>query len=569
MMAKTNVRTLSKPAAVLDRRLISRAKAVPGAAPIKPVVISYLRYSSSAQRGGSSIERQLEKSREWAKKKGVTIDETFRDEAISAFRGTNVTHGTLGSILRRIDKGEIPRGSTLLVESLDRISRQQISRAAEMFLGIVNRGVKIVTIGDDNREYGENPDFGQLLYSLSVLMRANEGAATLSDRSRNNWNKRRRLAIETGELMTRKLHGWLKMDASNTKIIADQAKVKTVKYIFDLALKGLGVGSIVRKLNAERIPTFTSRGELWYARVVYRMLTEGAVCGVKELKRFENGKRVVVARVENYYPKVIERGVFDEVQALVASRRNPAKTYGGRVSRTHPNIFRKLMKDEHGGGYGSFAIKRKDDTFRYFVPNRAFSKKAPGAKCFYLRQDLFEQAFFEVMLNHFFDEFNPAGNDGISNRGEYLSLVAEIQKAEQRLAEIENELTDGQQATGVLVRAAQKLEERRAELQKLAKEAQQKEILSDGDRIDVGLERMRLLLVGAASPEVREEIGGLVRRLVKGITLKLESDREFMTGIAKIQTHDGREIRFYFSYPNQRRYSTVLKLANLTVEIQK
>src|SRR5689334_22729871 len=115
-------------------------------APNVPVVISYLRYSSAPQGEGNSIARQLEKSEAWAKANGLAFDQTLRDEGVSAFRGANAATGALKSILRRIERHEIREGSTLVVENLDRLSRDEESVALELFLGIINKGVDIVAL---------------------------------------------------------------------------------------------------------------------------------------------------------------------------------------------------------------------------------------------------------------------------------------------------------------------------------------------------------------------------------------------------------------------------------------
>jgi DNA invertase Pin-like site-specific DNA recombinase len=47
-----------------------------------------------------------------------------------------------------VRSGKVPTGSFLLVESLDRISRQEIRKALTTFLSIIDAGINLVTLND-------------------------------------------------------------------------------------------------------------------------------------------------------------------------------------------------------------------------------------------------------------------------------------------------------------------------------------------------------------------------------------------------------------------------------------
>src|SRR5437763_647341 len=102
---------------------------------------SYARWSSGQQTGGDSLRRQLELSRDYASRNDLELDETFRDAGISAYRGRNRHEGALANFIAQIDAGTIKAGSYLLVESLDRLSRQEVLTALELFTGIIRRGI--------------------------------------------------------------------------------------------------------------------------------------------------------------------------------------------------------------------------------------------------------------------------------------------------------------------------------------------------------------------------------------------------------------------------------------------
>jgi DNA invertase Pin-like site-specific DNA recombinase len=80
--------------------------------------------SSAEQVKGDSLRRQLERSRLYAEKHGLALDESLQDLGVSAYRGTNRIKGALFGFLKLVRAGRVPRGSYLLIENLDRLSRE-------------------------------------------------------------------------------------------------------------------------------------------------------------------------------------------------------------------------------------------------------------------------------------------------------------------------------------------------------------------------------------------------------------------------------------------------------------
>jgi DNA invertase Pin-like site-specific DNA recombinase len=83
---------------------------------------SYLRLSSDAQRKGDGERRQLEETQAYCVEKGLHLDATLRDIGVSGFSGANRERGALRRFLDMVRSGRVPRGSHLIVESLDRLS---------------------------------------------------------------------------------------------------------------------------------------------------------------------------------------------------------------------------------------------------------------------------------------------------------------------------------------------------------------------------------------------------------------------------------------------------------------
>ena len=114
---------------------------------VRPKAFSYIRMSTEGQLRGDSLRRQLERSREYAAKNGLDLDETttFNDIGVSAFRGKNVREGALNRFLVAVREKKIAPGSYLLVESLDRLSRDEVVNAHTEFLALINTGIHVVT----------------------------------------------------------------------------------------------------------------------------------------------------------------------------------------------------------------------------------------------------------------------------------------------------------------------------------------------------------------------------------------------------------------------------------------
>ena len=115
---------------------------------------SYIRFSSPEQEKGDSLRRQIKLSEEYAKKRNLVLDDSMRltDKGLSAFHGAHKAKGALGEFLKLVEAGKIPKGSVLLVENLDRLSREQVLDALNQFTGIIRAGIKVVTL-QDGMEY--------------------------------------------------------------------------------------------------------------------------------------------------------------------------------------------------------------------------------------------------------------------------------------------------------------------------------------------------------------------------------------------------------------------------------
>ena len=114
----------------------------------RPKAFSYIRMSTDGQLKGDSLRRQMDELAKYAAANDLELVEDLRDIGIAAFKGANVADGALGRFLKAAGDGKVPRGSYRLVESLDRISRQEIPKSLSLFLQIIQADITIVTLTD-------------------------------------------------------------------------------------------------------------------------------------------------------------------------------------------------------------------------------------------------------------------------------------------------------------------------------------------------------------------------------------------------------------------------------------
>lgn len=307
---------------------------------------SYQRFSSFRQQGGDSLRRQMALATEYAGKHNLDLQTLcLADKGVSAFRGDNATSGALGEFIKLVQAGEIKVGSYLLVESLDRLSRESVMAALRKFLDIIDLGIVIVTLSDNEVYQSAGMDMIKLIVSITIMSRAHEESAIKSMRTKAVWEHRKQLARDEGKVITNSNYpAWLRRDGEELKLI--QGHVDVVKRIFNWSDSGLGYLKIAEQLNELNIQTFL-KGAAWVPNSLNNILTNKAVLGEYQPHVKVDGKRVADGEViRNYYPKIIEPALFLRVQKGIASRNQRGSGYRKGL---FSNLFMGLIKCDCGG----------------------------------------------------------------------------------------------------------------------------------------------------------------------------------------------------------------------------
>ena len=350
---------------------------------LDPIAFSYLRFSTAKQLEGDSENRQIQEADAWAEKNGIEIVKRMGDLGLSAWSGKHVSKGELGAFLKMCRTKDFRkicqvRDVYLIVESLDRLSREKIMTAVNQLHSIIDSGVIVVTIQDGQvftPESMNNP--GSLIIAVTIMSRANEESERKSGRILSVYRKKRQDAID-GKLYSRQLPGWLTLADPKAKT-GDPAKfkqrpevVKIIRRIFRDVASGIMPGVIARQFNKEGVPTLgdakknRKKGSgIWYESVIKRLLDHPAVGGTLRFGDRWNSEQEIVD-VENYYPRIIDK----QLQAKAIRIMNAHGSNRGKQSdaKWFLHLFRKI----------AFDWKTKEAIYLYRWTNSKGNDHMPG-----------------------------------------------------------------------------------------------------------------------------------------------------------------------------------------------
>jgi DNA invertase Pin-like site-specific DNA recombinase len=293
---------------------------------------SYVRFSTPEQAKGDSLRRQIEAARNWCEKHGLILDDSLRDLGVSAYRGTNQTVGALRKFLDLVERGRVERGSYLIVESLDRLSRETVLDAAARLLDLIRAGVTVVTLTDE-QVYSEErlrADWTPLVMSITIMARAHEESRVKGARVGAAWKRKRDAARQERRPLTHRCPAWFRLIDGQFEVIPERAEL--VRRIYQMAIEGYGQRAIVQTLNAEGVPAFrTARG--WQTSTLRRFLTSRTVVG--EYQPHTGTHRAGTWRpegdpIEGFYPSIIDEDTYWHAQRALDGRRTWDNSRGRR-----------------------------------------------------------------------------------------------------------------------------------------------------------------------------------------------------------------------------------------------
>ena len=334
-----------------------------------PKAFIYIRMSTPQQMKGDSFRRQIQRAEEYCREHALELDQefTFHDIGLSAYTGANIEHGALGRFLGAVEDGRIPKGSYLIVESHDRLSRREVVKALPIFLEILNSGISIGMLSDGCTLHPDEVSERDLIFAIFEMGRSHSESRVKSDRGKRGWDNKRNKMGHT--ILTNRGPGWLvpKPDRSGFELVKDRAQI--VKLIFDLVLsERLGSDAIAQELNRRRIAPFGRAEFGWQKSSVNAILKSRAVIGEFQPNSIVGGKRAPAGPVKvGYFPSVIDPTDFHAVQ----HKRHGRARGGGRIGEGVRNLFTHIARCGYCGGSMHFLDSGAQENGTYLVCDRA------------------------------------------------------------------------------------------------------------------------------------------------------------------------------------------------------
>ena len=543
---------------------------------------SYLRFSIPDQMKGDSYRRQTEAARNYAEQNGLDLDNTltFRDLGVSAFRGANVIDGALGQFIEAVDTRRVQPGSYLLVENLDRLSRDKITPALNRFSSLLAKGITVVTLSD-GKVYTEESlnNLPDLMLSLLVMSRAHEESEMKSRRVRAAWQSKRDRAVSEGHILTAKAPAWLRLRDGSFEVIEDRADI--VRSIFRRALEGHGKAAIAYRMNEEGIepfgdgPSQARKANGWHPSYIKKILSNEAVIG-----RFQPMRRVWVdgkkrrepdgPPIEGYFPVIL-----DEPDDFYRVRRSPTGA-SGHKGKALSNILSGLAKCHHCGGNLHYVNKGKPPKGgTYLACDNARRMKSCDAKS--VRYDVVLSAILSSLEDGELDVRALLGS-GHQNRKQ--ELAAEIEAIEGRITETEEGIEN---LLGVLERNPSTAVEKRLMDHEMALKQLQQDKLGLADEllatangsnqvdnvIKAVQELNRVVKSGEASAigEINVRLNAALKRIINRIEIGISDDAQewFDAGIRWVdKLTEGKALPTEFHSQN---YAEIIETAKVSIGV--
>ena len=406
---------------------------------MQPKAYSYIRFSTSEQEKGDSLRRQVQQADDYAKQKGLILDDSLKltDRGLSAYKGAHRTKGALGEFLKLVEEGKIAEGSILIVENLDRLSREQVLDALNQFTGIIKAGIKLVTL-QDSMEYDResiNQNWTQLIISIVYMARAYEESEAKSKRLTAAWDNKRN-NIDKKKL-SKVAPAWLELSEDGKEFIIKPEVAKAVELIFLKKISGKGTSRIEKEMNDDPNAWKPPKGGRnktggWRKSYIDKIVRTRAAIG--EYQPCSN-KQPIGEPIKNYFPPVIDEDLFYQVQAQLQANALKSNRGGGTTGKAK-NLFAYVIKCGLCGSAIHYIDKGKPPKgAQYLICDSARRLKTCSAKA--VRYDEFEQLFFDNFEELNIDELMPDKDETMLKLNE---LGKKVTANRQRLLEFDSEI---------------------------------------------------------------------------------------------------------------------------------
>ena len=486
-----------------------------------PKAYSYIRFSSPEQAKGDSYRRQREAAEQYCLANGLELvssrDYLFFDKGRSAFRAKHLDDtGELARFLGYVEDGTVPSGSTLIVESLDRLSRERVKDALPRFLDLLNKGIRVYTSAD-GKLYTSDYNELDLIISIVHMSRAHSESSLKGERVSKAWKNKQALARSEKKPLGKACPYWLVFSDEQYHPIED--RVAVVKRIFDLAIEGYGHRAIAKILNEESIPVFGSTRRnvsgKWGSSSTSKILSNRALLGEYQPTGLVDGLRKPVGEpVADFFPPVISEVEFYSAQASRVSRNVSKATKNTK----NFNVWQGIAKC--GRCQGPLHLVNKGTPPKGGKYLRCYNGAKGVCTAKHFRLDRSEVVFREILAK--LDSLSLIQDSQGHLQKQIDVLNGKIAEVQERLGELQTQATTAGKLPSFLVQTMVDLESSLNEWQ-----AQREQLRGDLSREKVISKEDFFAKLDLVSYQGRSRANSLLKNLGITVTLNRPKKKQF------------------------------------------
>ncbi len=347
--------------------------------------VLYARVSSEKQDVDLSIGAQLKSLRDYAAKSGHQIVREFVDEAESGKTSARPAFREMIAMARRPQKPF----ELILVWKYSRFARNR--QDSILFKAMLRKnGVRVVSISEPSEDTPTGKLLEAVIESLDEFYSANLGEEVTRGM--------RESASRGFYVASLTPYGYRKVKVKDggkehPKLGPVPHQAQVISSIFQGVLDGEGLLEIAKGLNKEGITG--PRGKGWTKTTVYGILTNEVYTGTLVWSR-SSIRKLPPIRVENAWPRIVDRDTFDRVQALLKER-SPARIHPRRTGSHY--LLSGLAKCGHCGK-ALVGQDAKGGQFSYYVCGTLLKKGAGSCPAPYLNSHRFENLVVDRVKEH-------------------------------------------------------------------------------------------------------------------------------------------------------------------------
>lgn len=265
-------------------------------------------------------------------------------EGISAYSGKNIEDG---SVLKRFIDDVLNKkiiNAVCVIENLDRFSRAEPVKAANLFLNLITAGCDIHEVETETVHHSSS----DLSIITGGLQRAHNESKRKARLSIKNWDERIKNAISGEDILTHRVPSWL--EVKNNRYAIKVGEKEKYNLIFTMYIEGFGPAAIRDELKKRKMLINDNEPTINHLN---KIIKDQRLIG----KFSSTGRKMLDGMV--IYPVVVDLSLFHAVEQL-RRQRNPV----GKINLKANNLFAGLCVCAECGRYIQVnGVDRRGDTY--------------------------------------------------------------------------------------------------------------------------------------------------------------------------------------------------------------